>query len=1033
MKLQKQLRFSIFEKLNGVSGAYQTTPTQTLNFNELLEYYNSPENQKLSDAIINAPTPEAKDKLKSKREYYTPYGTFSYRKNEYILEKNDVVSIDIDDLKDKQEAIAVRNKLTEHPSTLFALLSTRGKGVKAMMRINSIEAEDSFNQLKHVFKPHLKEFLNIEDKKIDEAQFKLSQPCYFSYDADMYINADATVLDLEFNYKEPERKPFKNVSIPTNAVSNIDSYILKALENAVNKLTPDGARHPKLATVKGLAQLTHYAPHLESEILETFISAGERMYNSNEKTKIKGVRKNVMDAWNSSINNPINNAKLDGIIRDLQKPTPEKKQENTDINYKSKFRYLGQDEKLYSLLLKEIKKDKFTIINAPTGSGKTTIVKKLDKDIEDKIVFLAPLRTIVEQQSKDYKTVLGGTTPQEIKIAEKYKLIFSTYSSACRLSSVKDKTLIIDESHLLSDRSNILFSEIQTILRMIKEAKKVIFFSATTNVLLKDIFKTNQINITTPTEKLEVQPLFYKENRTDVIIKQLSKKTDGINVLFLNNKTTLLDIRKDLVRSGVYKNNEIATFTANVKDVDSEDYQHLIKEQEINDNIRLVLSTSKIGEGVNITNNKKFNILFAGSKDVNFFAQAPARFRNAKELKISVLFNESFKALRGTKIDKSSTYSSLLNEVSKTPILIQDFINDSDKEQETNLPNINIDWNERAIIYLNGNKCINSFEILNQIKKIEECSFNFPLWTDAVKEVISNVHFATGINVNQVKNKDLVKLRKERKNEREELLETVREYLATSKAGIVLNEVKNNTKNNILKGFIKYELNSLPLADELETDEKILFFENFETIEDYVNNIKILMDTLNIGILEAGSLFHRNGYHKKGKFNLLMKQYVVSELKSKGAKTIKQAKTLQNVKKIEDVFAPFFTDGEAVISKVALFFLLRTQLSYRMRAEDLHTIQNRIGSIFDISYNKKTKEFTLNETVPQNLLAGIYFNNIFKEKAVPKNLLYIENKTKLGTSLLSVIEQDTDVFSTTNCLRSTEDIKHLKSIENECF
>ena len=99
---------------------------------------------------------------------------------------------------------------------------------------------------------------------------------------------------------------------------------------------------------------------------------------------------------------------------------------------------------------------------------------------------------------------------------------------------------------------------------------------------------------------------------------------------------------------------------------------------------------------------------------------------------------------------------------------------------------------------------------------------------------------------------------------------------------------------------------------------------------------------------------------------------------------------------------------------MALFFLLRTQLGYRMRAEDLHTIQNRIGSIFDISYNKKTKEFTLKNTVPQNLL-------------------YIENKMKLGTNVLSATEQDTSVFSTTNCLRSTKDIKHLKSIENECF
>ena len=759
MKNTKHLQFSVFEPLNGKFGATQTRPTRTFNFTELLQYYNSPENKELCQAILNAPNQDIKDALKAKQSYYTPYGTFSYRENKSILEKNNIVSIDIDGLKDKQEAIAIRNKLAEHPSILFALLSTRGEGVKAMMRINSIEPTQNQIQLKEIFTPYLQNYLNINVKKIDKAQFKLSQPCYFSYDPDAYINADATVLDLEFNYKEPERKPFKAVSIPVNAVSNIDKYILKVLENKLSLLTSDGSRHQKLANVKGLAQLIHYAPHLEGQILEAFISTGERMYTNNEKTKIKGVRKSVLFAWNISINEPINNATLDKIIRDLQKPAPEKKQENTDINYSSEFRYLGQDKKLYSLLLKEIKKDKFTIINAPTGSGKTTIVKKLDKDIEDKIVFLAPLRTIVEQQSKEYKTVLGGANRLQVRDAEKQKLLFSSYSSANKLSSVKDKVLIIDESHLLSDRSNILYKEIQTILRMIKEAKKVIFFSATTNILLKDIFKTNQINITTPTEKIAVEPLFYKENRTDVIIKQLSKKTDAINVLFLNNKTTISDIRKDLVRLGTYKNDEIATFTANVKDVASDDYQHLINQQEINDNIKLVLSTSKIGEGVNITNNKKFNILFAGSKDVNFFAQAPARFRNAKELKISVLFNENFKTLSGTKIDKSSTYNSLLNEVQKVPTIIYDFV--SEDKEKSKLPNINIDWSERAIVYVNEQKCINSFEILNQIKQLEERFFNFPLWTDAVSEKIGNVHFTEGVNVDQVKNKDLVEFRKD--------------------------------------------------------------------------------------------------------------------------------------------------------------------------------------------------------------------------------------------------------------------------------
>tara|TARA_R110002074_G_scaffold391641_1_gene576501 strand:- start:422 stop:1495 length:1074 start_codon:yes stop_codon:yes gene_type:complete len=351
-----------------------------------------------------------------------------------------------------------------------------------------------------------------------------------------------------------------------------------------------------------------------------------------------------------------------------------------------------------------------------------------------------------------------------------------------------------------------------------------------------------------------------------------------------------------------------------------------------------------------------------------------------------------------------------MNEVIKTPILIDDFVNDQEKETETNLPNISIDWNERAVIYVDGKKCINSFEILNQTKKIEESLFNFSLWKEAVKEKLNNVFFIDGINVHQVKNKDLIQLRKERKKERIEFLEMVRETLTTVNAGSILNEVRNTTKNNILKGFIKHELNYLALANELGINEKILFFENFETIENYVLNIKTLMETFKCDVTEAGVLFNTDGNYKKSKFSLLLKQYVVSELRSKGAKTINQAKTLQSVKKIEDVFTPFFTDGEAVMSKTALFFLLRSKLDYRMRSEDLQTVQNKIGSIFDVSYNKKSMQFTLKNTVPQFIL-------------------YIENKTKRGTAVSSVIERDTERFSFTNLFRSTEEVKHPKNDE----
>ena len=174
------------------------------------------------------------------------------------------------------------------------------------------------------------------------------------------------------------------------ASSKIDRYILKVLENKVNKLTPDGARHPRLANIKALAELNHYAPHLENEIIEAFVIGGERMYEAHEKVKIKGVRKSVLDAWRESVKNPINNATLDKIIRDQQNVNiPVKVLKNT-ATHKLTTQYIGQDAKAMSLIADTIRDNKFTSLSASMGMGKTTMLLQLQKILNRKIIISVP-------------------------------------------------------------------------------------------------------------------------------------------------------------------------------------------------------------------------------------------------------------------------------------------------------------------------------------------------------------------------------------------------------------------------------------------------------------------------------------------------------------------------------------------------------------------------------------------------------------------------------------------------------------------
>ena len=970
MKLKKQLRFSIFETLNSVSGAFQTTPTQTLNFNELLEYYNSPDNKKLSEAIINAPTPEAKDKLKSKRAYYTPYGTFSYRENKSILEKNDVVSIDIDELKDKQEAIEIRNKLAKHPSILFALLSTRGKGVKAMMRINPIDAKQNQVQLKEIFTPYLQNYLNIDVKKIDKAQFVLSQPCYFSYDADMHINSDATVLDLKFNYKEPERKPFKAVSIPGNASNNIDKYILKVLENKVNNLTPDGARHPKLATVKGLAQLTHYAPHLESEILETFISAGERMYNSNEKTKIKQVRKNVMDAWNSSINNPINNEALDSIIRDLSEvlPTLVKPKERILKNeYKHKLttQYIGEDSEAMKLICDVVRGNKFTSLSAGMGMGKTTMLLQLQKMLNRQIIISVPTVAIAQQQYNatildsniSVALIIEGVVGIDVEINEDCDIIYVTNASLGKLQNIKGKVLIVDEAHLTSDRSPINQISNENTYKVMRQSHCTLFMSGTPNDILEYGISKNfkRIKIEPLNQQnFDVTPFIYDAKRTkqkDVLRAFASKKSDSIKFIFMDDKTALNDLKDDLIKLEDYQKSEIVMYSANTEDVEHPNYETLMEEGLIPAGTKVVLATSKVAEGVNINNEDNFAFLYIG-KGLNKFLQSFRRPRKAKNLKIFTLSDRSFVNKIGKVINEVECYNNLVNQVSGETISPELFWSNGMKKKERF--SITDDFLSRSHFFIDGNNVLNPFEITHEVKLITESHYNLEIWQRDVKDKMPEINFLEPILLNVDGDVAADLLDRQRRQIKKAFLNRLKGIYHTPE---ILNLVLRQSKNDNLKGIIKRHLKDVYIDETLSFDELTLFRDKcFKQVSKWVSNTFKLKKVTNNSLEDSADIMLSNKLFSSSTFNRVYNRNVCAFLENENNpnKTQKEHRLFNKKQKLLSVFK-----DKETISKTDLEAIFRTKLNYKKREFNTSIVVDEIGFCFDVEYDRKTKLYQL--------------------------------------------------------------------------
>lgn len=970
----KKFNCSLF---SGQSKKGQTpTPLKTLTFQELIAYYKSENNKQKSLAILNAPDEKQKKFLKGKRDYFTPYGVFKKRNNSSIKHFNSVAAIDIDGLNNRKEALLVKAKLSALDSCALCVISPRGKGVKALLKIEiNHPPENHYNQLKHVLKPYLVKELELDAINIDNAQFVLSQAMYFSYDIEMYVNEKPKTLNLVFDYKEPELPEFKAVNVPKSKASRVEKFILGILTNRLKALTPEGARHQKLANAREVAKYLHYAPHLESEVRNSFIEQGVLMYGK------ESMRSNVTTSVNGCIEQglrtPENHQKIEEILQE-QKPI---KTVLRDSSYTINTKYLSEDKNALELVKNAISKGTFTSIEAPTGIGKTEMIKSLSS--LEKTVCLVPLTSIISQQANGGNTIKGGTTPEQVKAAEFNNLCFCTYASANKLSSVKDKIVVIDESHLLSLWSGLIFEQLRTLYKVIKEAKKVVFVSATPNPLFETMFSDMaSLKFKRASEKqYNVKPLISGSTIQKSSLQFIAdNKNKGITVVHINNKTAIEDIKQDLLISG-YEGKEIATFTANEKDIASENNNHLAEYQLIKAGIKVVLTTSKIGEGVNIKNKEKFNVLLCEPKCIKGFNQFIGRFREAKELNISVLFTEHFYNKEARLVDTNRLYKSKFEAFSQAPKSITDI-----EEDEIELEDVN--HLERALILVNKGFIVNEFEIINQIDTEIKEGYNFDTWKTELQQTL-NISFEAPEVINGTRTREQKEHREFRKEQKKDFLTKVREdYLTEEEALCQILFIATSTTNQTLKKKIIKAIDSLEgySFDNDYFEDIDLFAEYNEEIERYIKSIVQLSGVLSVGVYQGAQYFIEEDLHKPNKYQLQIQRLKLETLLSSDKK-LNYNRDIIAAKRAYKTIEPFIKGKQATISKEKMSLIL-TKNQFILKTNTLQNVLKCIGNIAEITYNKHSKEYNV------LLLKHTYFlTSFFIVKQTSKgNLKANENK-----------------------------------------
>ena len=325
----KKLSFSLFyDKIKGIE---TIKPKQAINFTRLIDIYNSELVKEISSKIKEADE-QTKKELKKQLPFITPYGTFNPTRANVNLSSFNcfLLCLDIDGLKENEVQL-VKFILTSNNSTLLCAISPRGLGIKALILINDrIPQHECYNTLK-LNKNHIAECLGLLQfvNKIDNSQFKPTQPWFISHDTELYVNKNATTLRIHLiPYIEPEivNEPINfdliNLAEKSNFRTPINYRIEKYFEYATNNLIKffalcvDGNRHSSIIKVQTVASWLHYAPQLEAEIKSKLYNACCLMYGSENEAISNNVHKSFERAWKSA---PIKqNFTIEEILSDIK-------------------------------------------------------------------------------------------------------------------------------------------------------------------------------------------------------------------------------------------------------------------------------------------------------------------------------------------------------------------------------------------------------------------------------------------------------------------------------------------------------------------------------------------------------------------------------------------------------------------------------------------------------------------------------------------------------------------------------------------
>ena len=291
---------------------------------------------------------------------------------------------------------------------------------------------------------------------------------------------------------------------------------------------------------------------------------------------------------------------------------------------------------------KLIEKFNRLILQSGCGSGKTYFIIDHAKRTGKRLLLTVPYTALTKQirQNYDVLCIDGQSTKEDKQRAQTEKIVVCTYDQLHILAPNFDKEsdlLVVDEFHNLTNQKGFRGEATTNVFEVLKAFKHSVLLSGTPNLLFKEIgYKHLKIN-QKQANKVTVNVLRYKSNKKDYILKEIEKTPDGkLSVIRCNTIKELKQFKETLINLGTPKEAIAAIYEHDFLESDK-NYQSLIDSNKLPENIRFLLCTAKINDGVNVENINIDQVFVYDVFCKDTFVQFVARFRNIKHLKVNLL------------------------------------------------------------------------------------------------------------------------------------------------------------------------------------------------------------------------------------------------------------------------------------------------------------------------------------------------------------------------------------------------------------